>query len=260
MVNQSIVFEQPINELVRACLRLEHLLITINTALRGESVYDTRAAISALIDILTLTDRPDLRGKFIKELMRQRTSFQRFIHQEQIDQTKLASTLQELDKYINLLQNNSGKFGSRLRDIEFLNNIRQHLMTSGGGLSFDTPAFYYWLSHPVKVRHAHFIEWLAELEDLFHIVQYMLRLIRQSGQPVLYTAKEGFFQKSLDPQLPCQLIIVSIPIDLGVFPEISVGRYGVGVRFYKPSNKEVERERPPLCEIDISFYMSCCVL
>jgi len=260
MVNQPIVFEQPVNELMRVCLKLEHLLAVINTALRGESVYDTRVAVSALIDVLTLTDRPDLRGKFIKELMRLRSSFQRFLNQERIDQVKLDVTLQELEKFIMELQNSSGKFGAQLRENEFLTNIRQHLMASGGGLSFDTPAFFYWLSYPVKTRHTRIIEWLTELEDLFQITQYILKLIRQSGHPVLYTAKEGFFQMNLDPQLLCQLIKITVSYELSVFPEISVGRHGVGIRFHELSNKDSARDRPPPCETDISFYMSCCVL
>lgn len=260
MVNQSLVFEQPVNELVRVCLRLEHLLSMIQAGLKGESDYDTRSAVSVLINILLLTDRPDLRGKFTKELLRQRANFQRFLDQDRIDQVKLNHTLSELEKHISALQNKSGKFGAELRDIEFLNNIRQHLSTSGGGLGFDTPAFFYWLSSPVKKRHGEIIEWLSTLEDLFQIIQFQLRLLRQSGQPVLATAREGFFQTSLDPQTPCQLIRVTVPVALGVFPEISVGRHGAGIRFYKPNHHAMEKERPQPADGDISFYLSCCVV
>lgn len=260
MFNQSIVFEQPVNELIRVCLRIEHLLTMIQTGLRGETIYDSRSVIIALLDCLTLTDRPDLRGKLGKELMRQRSNFQRFIDQEKIDQTKLKSTLDEMDRYLTLIQDNGGKFGANLREKEFLNNVRQHLSTNGGALSFDTPAFHYWLSNPVKKRHAQIATWLKELEDLFHIVQFMLKLIRRSGHPVLYTAHEGFFQTSLDPQLPCQLIIVTVPITSSTFPVISVGRHGVVMRFYNVSSEDTQKDRPQPCEADISFYMSCCIL
>lgn len=256
MFNQSIIFEQPVNELVRVSLRLEYLLMMAQSALRGETLYDTRSAISALIDIISLTDRPDLRGKLTKECLRIRASFQRFLNQTRIDQTKLQSVIQELDQCISYLEEHSGKFGTSLRENEFLSNIRQHLASSGGALSFDTPSFHYWLSSPLKERHHKILNWLDEFDDIFYIVQTMLKLIRQSGQATLVTAASGFYQASLDPQSPCQMIRVAVPNTVQAYPEISVGRHGVGLRFYHPT----ESERSATYEADVSFYMMCCIL
>ena len=257
MFNQSIVFEQPVNELIRVCLRLEYLLTIAQQGLKGQHISDTRHTISALIDLLILTDRPDLRGKFTKELSRQRANFQRYCNEIHIDQTKLGLTLEEVEKFIQLLHLQTGKFGASLRDNEFLTHIRQHLSSAGSALSFDTPAYYYWLQkNTLQERHHQIINWLNELEDLCQIVQFILRLTRQSGHPALHLAPEGFFQTSLDPQLPCQLIRVAVPHTQTVFPEIIVGRHGVGVRFYYPTIEE----RPIAYEKEVSFYLSCCIL
>jgi len=255
-LNQSIIFEQPVNELVRVCLRVEHLLAMVQQGLRGQSMFDTRATISALAELLSLTDRLDLRGKFTKEFIRQQANLQRFINDEHIDQTRLQDALSELTKVIQILQSHNGKFAVNLRDNEFLTSIRQHMSIAGGALSFDTPGFYYWLQSPVKERHGQIISWLAESEDLFQITSFLLRLIRQSGRPVLHTAHAGYFQTSLDPQLACQLIRVAVPHTLPIYPEISVGRHGVNIRFYHPTVKE----RAVIYEKDVPFRLSCCVI
>lgn len=256
MLNQSIVFEQPVNELVRVCLRIEHLLSMAQQGLRGQHLFDTRATISALAELLSLTDRLDLRGKFTKEFIRQQANLQRFLNDDQIDQAKLQGALSELSKAIQLLQGHNGKFALNLRDNEFLTSIRQHLAMAGGALCFDTPGFHYWLQLPVKERHAQIIAWLGECEDLFQIISFLLRLIRQSGRSVLQTAHAGYFQTSLDSQAPCQLIRVSIPNTLPIYPEISVGRHGVSIRFYYPTVKE----RATIYEKDVPFRLSCCVI
>lgn len=256
MSNQTIIFEQPVNELIRVCLRVEHLLQLAENSLRGSHPQETRATMTALADILSLTERLDLRGKFTKEFLRQSANLQRFVNDDHIDQTKLNTALQSLERIIQLLQNSSGKFGSTLRDNEFLISVRQHLAMPGGTCSFDTPGFYYWLSQPAKERHFQLVEWLSALEDLFQVVDEMLQLVRQSGQAIMHTAHDGFYQTSLDPQMPCQLIRVAVPNTIAAFPEISVGRHGVSVRFYNPSLQE----RGVAHEKDVPFWLTCCIL
>lgn len=256
MSNQTIIFEQPVNELIRVCLRVEHLLQLAENSLRGTNLHETRTTMAALTDILSLTERPDLRGKFIKEFLRQTANLQRFVNEAHIDQTKLTVALQSLEQIIELLQKNSGKFGAKLRDNEFLISIRQHLAMPGGTCSFDTPSFYYFLRQPAKERHEKLVEWLSELEDLFQVIDEMLKLVRHSGQAIMHTAHEGFYQTSLDPQIPCQLIRVAVPNEITAFPEISVGRHGVSVRFYHPTL----RERGVAYEKDVPFWLTCCIL
>jgi cell division protein ZapD len=256
MFNQSIVFEQPVNELIRVCLRIEHLWQFTQKGMRGEHRFDSHNTLAAIIDILSITDRPDLRGKFTKEFMRQSANLQRFLNEDHIDQQKLKATLGEFETIIHILQNASGKFSSTLRDNEFITSIRQHLTTPGGSCSFDTPAYHYWLQQPVKERQMQIAQWLEALEELLHVIQFMLQMARQSGQPKLHTAHGGFYQESLDPQTPSQLIRVAVPNTIAVFPEISVGRHGVSIRFYYPTTKE----RAVPYEKDVQFRLSCCIL
>jgi Uncharacterized protein conserved in bacteria len=58
-----------------------------------------------------------------------------------------------------------------------------------------------------------------------------LTLIRQSVVPTHEHAPRGFFQQSLDPNLPYQLLRVSLPASASYFPEISGGKHRFTVRF-----------------------------
>lgn len=211
MSTQSILYEQPVNELMRVCLRLEHLFEQAQHSVRGSHVYDTQTAITTLTQILHIIERPDLRTKLTKECIRLVSIFNRFVNSEHIDQKKLSDTLSELKEVIVYLQTTNGRLIPELRDNEFLFNIRQRLLTPGGTCSFDTPAYHYWLQCPLNERQRLLMQWLNYFEPLVKVVDLLLRLVRQSGHPQLQTAHEGFFQKTFDPQSPCQLIRVAVP-------------------------------------------------
>ncbi len=256
MSTQSILYEQPVNELIRVCLRLEHLLEQVQHGVHGNHIHDTQMAVTVLTQILHIVERPDLRTKFTKEFIRHMSTFNRFLNSEHIDQKKLQATLSELDDTIKYLQTTNGRFVPELRDNEFLFNIRQRLATPGGTCSFDTPAYHYWLQSPLNERQRLLMQWINYFEPLVQIVDLLLRLVRQSGHPQLQTAREGFFQMTFDPQSPCQLIRVAVPNTTIAFPEISVGRHGMSIRFYQPTIKE----RPALYDEDVVFKLSCCIL
>ena len=71
-MQNSVVYEQPLNEKMRTLLRLEFLFQQGRHYAVGESAWDSRAAISTLLDIQgILMGRTDLKGDLIKEMDRQ---------------------------------------------------------------------------------------------------------------------------------------------------------------------------------------------
>jgi len=129
------------------------------------------------------------------------------------------------------------------------------LLNPGGGCSFDAPGYHYWLQQPPTERTAQLTFWLGSLKTIRLAVELSLRLIRQSSAPQLRIAHEGFYQAALDPQLPCQLIRVALSHNAGVYPEISVGRHGLSIRF----NTLSLNERPSQAHEDVKFQLICCV-
>lgn len=255
MATQTILYEQPVNELIRVCLRLENLLHIGQETLRGTTLWDTRATINIINDILNILDRPDLRTKLTKEFVRYMANLSRLENLDHIDQSKLSTTIIDVENVLDSLHATNGKFAQELREIEFLNSLRQHLSNPGGACSFEVPAYQYWLQQPIYERNALLTEWFNHFESISVAVNLMLRLIRQSSGSQMLTAHQGFYQANLDPSQPVQLVRVSIPTTINAFPEISVGRHGVSLRFYTPSIKD----RPIQCTQDIVFKLSSCI-
>jgi cell division protein ZapD len=256
MWTKTQLFEQPVNEHIRICLRLEYLFQQAMDNLRGASVWHSRLALAALIDILNLLDRPDFKTKLTKELSRHLATFNRLALLPQVDAQKISPIILELEELVDLLHASSGKFGQELRDSDFLNTIRQHLPTPGGTCGFDTPAYQLWLQQPAMERIAHLAHWLHNFETIHAASTLLLRLIRQSNPSQVKTAASGFYQSTLDPQAPSQLVRVQIPVDMNIYPEISVGRHGISMRFFPLALGE---RSLPITD-DVIFKLTVCIL
>lgn len=252
---EPIIYEQPINEHLRVCLRLEHLINQAMHWLRGMNSWDSRASLSAIVEILNVLDRPDFKAKLVKELSRYQIVLERFSHTPHIDKAKLEAIQHELNSIVHHLHNAQGRLGQMLRDNDFLNNIRQYLLNPGGGCSFEIPNYHYWLNLPPSERISHLTHWFSNLRLVNNAVSLTLRLIRQSSASHPRVAHEGFYQAPLDSQSACQLVRVALSHGATVYPEISVGRHGVSIRFFVLN----VNDRPTQANEDIKFQLACCV-
>lgn len=252
---EPIIYEQPVNEHIRVCLRLEYLFNQALYWLRGSSSFESRAAVAAILEVLNVLDRPDLKAKLVKELGRYTTILARFAETPHIDQQKLTAIQKEVEHTLHQLYGIQGRIAQGLRDNEFLNNIRQYLLNPGGGCDFEVPAYHFWLQQPAAERIAQLTHWFGGLRTVQNAVNVTLRLIRQSSPAEIREAHEGFFQTSLDAQAPSQLIRVAVPHSANVYPEISVGRHGISIRFYMLN----VGERSSQTRDDIKFQLMCCV-
>jgi cell division protein ZapD len=65
---ESIVYEQPLTERVRTFLRLKFLLSQTEQYAHPESTWDSRMAVSGLLDIADILARGYARAEALKEL------------------------------------------------------------------------------------------------------------------------------------------------------------------------------------------------
>lgn len=253
-MNKAITYEQPLSEIFRACLRLEYLFSLLDHEFNDSSFIGTRNVITIIINILQLLDRPDLKTKLAKELSHQTAHLLRIENLPQTDKDKLHAVITQLEELSRCFIDSSGKIGQNLRDIALLNNLRLHLMTPGGGLSFDIPIYNYWLNQPEEARLETIKSWLAEFQHLRTAVHLLLRLVRESTPLQIKTATHGFYQELLDPQQNIRIIRVSMAHDLDAYPEVSVGRHFVSIRFFVPQINL----RPTPYQHNISFGLAYC--
>jgi cell division protein ZapD len=253
-MKETIIHEHPLNEIIRVCLRLEQLFKQVDHQLNDISIWGTRHLVGLIISILSILDRPDLKAKLAKELNIITANLQRFGNSPEINADKLQQLIFQLDSLAKGLINSSGKIGQRLRDIELLNHLRVQLSSAGGGCGFDIPIFHYWLHQPADARKNTILAWLEDFTQIKAIVVLMLKLVRHNAKIEEKNAICGFHQELLDPQSTLRMIRIEINRHIKAYPEVSIGRHFLSVRFYSP---EIEN-RPKQFTENLSFSISYC--
>lgn len=253
-MKERTIYDQPLNEVIRVCLRLEQLFQQIDHQLTDLSMLGARNAIGFIINVLNLLDRPDLKAKLAKELGYLLNNLLRYGSLPNIDEKKLNQLTQQLEELSRNLIDSSGKIGQRLRDIELLNTLRLHLASPGGACSFDTPLYHYWLQQSSNSRHEIIKDWLNDFAEIRTTIALILDLVRNNAKTEEKMAIHGFHQELLDPQSNLRMIRIGIPKNVTAYPEISIGRHFLSVRFYLPS---IER-RPTQYTENLSFWIAYC--
>ena len=256
-MNQNIIYEQPLNERIRTFLRLEFLFAEAAHHLHGKTRWDARSTLSALLDIITLFGRTDLKTEILKELERYNATLARLEQNPDVDNRRLAETQRELESINRKLHASGGPIAASLRSNEFLTSIAQRAGIAGGSCEFDLPGYHYWLEQPAGERTRDLAAWLGHFEHVAQAIGLILKLVRESAQTRTVVAENGFFQKSLDPNLPCQLVRVTVNRNLPCFAEISGGRHRFTVRFLKPADGEHYQKQ---VSENIEFQLGCCII
>ena len=256
-MSDNIVYEQPLNERVRILLRLEFLFSSANNALQGTSELKNRDTINALLSILSVFDRTDLKQEIIKELERLISALSALENMPGVDKQALNNLLQELDTILDPLHLIKTAIGHNLRENDFLFAIRQRSSIPGGTCDFDIPAYHFWLQHiSAESRQQQLQSWLNEFSHVRAAIDIILKLIRGSTGFSPAHAQAGFYQHSLDSSQANQIIQVKIPRDTNYYPEISGGKHRFTVRFMQFNINQ----RPQQCKEDIDFSLSCCAM
>jgi len=256
-VKQKIYYEQPLNERIRSFLRLEFLFAEAAHHLRGKSHWDSRSTLTSLLDIMAIFGRTDLKTEVLKELERHTGTLTRLEKNPEVDRTRLRETLGELETLSEQLHRNGGPIAASLRENEFLSAIQQRSAIAGGTCDFDLPGYHFWLEQPAAQRTRDLATWLNHFEAIARAIQLILKLIRESASIKPVTAENGFFQKTLDPNLPCQLVRVSVDRKVPYFAEISGGRHRFTVRFLSTSEEDGHLHQTT---DNIAFELGCCVI
>ena len=253
---EIIYYEQPINERMRSFLRLEHLFKQAAYTLRGYSIWDSRSTLSAIISIIDLLSRHDLKTELLKELERQEKTLSALSDLKGVDKEQLTNILKQIETSQQNILSTNGQLGQNIRDHELLNCLRQRSSILGGACDFDIPYLHYWLQQPPEQRIEQLEEWIEKLEIISQPISLILDITRESSSPINISADKGFFQQNIDSNSPVQLIRVGLPQDSEYYPEISAGKQRFSIRFMLQQNGD----RATQSVDDIDFQLICCAL
>lgn len=232
-------YEQPLNEPIRLCLRLEHLFLQADHSLGGSTPCDARLCLQAVLEILSVMDRPDLKTKLVTALTAHAKRLTQLEANPEVDNHKLEQLLNQLDSLIDQLHGDSKKMAASLRADPFLSTVRQFSANPGGACNFSVPRYQCWLTQPANHRRATLDHWLATLRPLRAAMTLLLQLTRAQAMQKNVLAKQGFYQAALDPAQQLQMIRVCLGspnenmTPMPVYPEISIGRHRLSIYFYQ---------------------------
>ncbi|MEZ5447119.1 MAG: cell division protein ZapD [Gammaproteobacteria bacterium] len=254
---EVVFYEQPLSERIRAFLRLEHLFGQVLHHIAGETEWNSRGALSGLIEINDLLARFDLKAELIKELERHSQVLSGLKQNPKVDPARLRDTLSTVNELLGRLRSNQCQPAQCLRKDELVYAVKQRLPIPGGTCNFDLPAYHHWLSRPAAVRIQQLKNWISDLEIIRVGVERALGMVRNSAHPQFVVAGAGFYQQPVEPNVLCQLVRVGIAADLDVFPEISGGKHRFTIRFLEQRDTG---QRPTQTAKDIEFELQCCNL
>ena len=256
-VSTNILYEQPLNERVRTFLRLEYLFKQAAYHLKSSSEWDSRATLNCVLEILAIFGNTNLKSEVIKELERHSSNMKRLEENPNVDHSQLSSLMEDIKDKMEGMHQINGQVANELKNSEFLASIQQRSAIPGGTCDFDLPAFHYWLQQPSRDRIHDLAQWLDNFDAVGQAIQLIMSLTRNSTPMKTTLATAGIYQRTLDPNLPYQLVRIELSPDLPYFAELSGGRHRFTARFLKFS---IAGERAKQSDQDIEFKLACCVI
>lgn len=256
-MNTTINYEFPLNERIRIFIRLEQLFLQFNHHLQGSTFFDKRAALSTLFDIVAIFKRNDLKSEVLKELDRLANVLNKIAANQHVDNQKLVEVSAQISEMSKNLYATTGKIGHHIADNDLFQSIAQRSSIPGGTCSFDLPEFHFWLTQDDAVSFEDLTQWSQPFIAIFEAIVLILNLIRNSHTTTEELAPSGFFQITLDSNLPQQLLSVEIQKNQPYFVEISGGKHRCTIRFMQPSHGN---QRPKQCLENVPFILTRCII
>lgn len=249
-----MIYEQPLNEQIRVCLRLEYLFAQTSHYISGRSPWDSHQMLRLILDILQVIERIDLKNKFCQILNQYTHTLSQLKKLHNVDNEKLDTTLKQIERLVRHLHASQKKIGQELREDEFLTTMQQRLYTPAGTCGFSLPAYQLWLQQERPLRQQQILSWFKHFEQLQEIVDLVLKLMRGSTPFKAVCATGGFYQNNLDPTIPYQLIRIKLNATQNIFPEISLGRFRLAIHFFTLDITGRAAQTPD----DVTFDLACC--
>ncbi len=260
MDTNVITYEQPFSDQMRLNLRIEQLFKQLNHHLQRDEQQSDQLALETLISLLDLTERPDLKNKLSQSLSQQMNSLVQLEALPAVDQDKLQNLLHRLDCMVDVLNHGGrSKIADSLRQDPFLKSIRQHptQVQHPGSAQLSSPAYLLWLHQSPELRRQDMQKWLEELRILEEAVSHILQLLRHRAVSHLVNANNTFYQQSLDSNLTCHMVRITVPVSYGIYPRVSISRNRLSIRF---EALQTERALEPgqKLEDEFPFELHCC--
>jgi cell division protein ZapD len=246
------IYEFPLNEKVRTCLKLEQLFKQLEQGKIASEDWQYINFLDCLFTLLDLSERIDLRNDVLKDIESHEKNLVMWSQYPNIDDDALQFALRKILRLRESLKSNK-RVGAELKEDRFLGSIRQRFSIPGGACSFDLPNLHYWLHQPSENKLRDISIWLQELTPIQQAIEMTLSFLRERGRFSATEAEKGFYQGIAEDKN--ELIRVLSSTDGGYFPMLSGNKYRYAIRFnlFTPTV-----QGSASVDSKVSFKLACC--
>ena len=248
-------FEQPLTERMRTFLRVEFLYEQTLFHIDEPTEFSARAAVAALLEVLTILGRGDVRSDVNKELERHADMLDRYRSQPGVDPARLTGLIDNIDDLRQQLADAGPQAINPLKECDFLTMIRHRSAIPGGTCMFDLPDYGFWLHLPPAERRRQLDDWTSRIKPICDAVAEVLWLTREATEARPQVAPGGLYQHAFDRNEQASLVRVLLPIAGGIFPEVSAGQHRFTIRFVRWRGVDA---RPVQVNQDVRFDLAIC--
>lgn len=237
MFSDTITFQLATHFLSRISLRLEFLFKTINQACDESHEIIHRFALKNIIEIADIIEKPELKSRFLKELIRIEHVLKKnnLLNNPQL--------FEDLSTQIHILNHVPGRFSNSIQDDELFKTLRQIHHPNTKECEFNSPHLVLWFDSDPIMRQQTITQWVNCLRDLEATVSIYLSLLREATQYISITASNGFYQHGISPQSVNHLILLKMDKSLGIIPKLQLGHHSLTIRLYELASAHEIRDK-----------------
>lgn len=235
MRSQTLTFQFTTHYLPKIALRVETLYERIQEAALEKHPSIHHSALTHVLELSKLTEKPELKSRYLKELMRLE-----YI-QNKAPHSLSPKLLTALTERIYKLSHITGRFSEKCHQDPLLQAIRLTQCTLlHQDIDLDSPPLLFWLAKPARQRQRDLTQWLSYLASIYETSHLYLSILRHSADFETVTIHHGFYQQTLSSKQTCYLVLLKIETKLGLIPKIQLGHHGLNIRLCEASTmKEV---------------------
>ncbi len=245
MYKETITFQLATHFLSRIALRLEFLFKIINQAGNESHEVIHRYALKNLIELINIIEKPELKSRFIKELIRIEHVLKK---QDSFEKKEL---LMELESQIHILNGVPGRFSQAIHEDIFLKILRQIHHPNTPECEFNSPHLVIWFDSDPLTRQNAINHWVHSLKDLESTVIIYLSLLRSLTEYHSIKAPNGFYQYSFPPKITNHLILLKMNKCLKITPQLQLGHNNLTIRLFESTSAQAVNDK--IIEMEIAF-------
>ena len=223
----SVTYEHPLNQKVRAYLRLEHFLTQIDAALINVDANGYYPFFHGLFDCLDVIEKSDIKTEMSKELDALQQNLTQWSQYPNVDKAALGQALDAVTS-INTHMPTAYQQLQHIKDDPFLMSLRQRFTITGGNCRHDLPNLHFWCQQAVDVRERTIQQWLLPIRHYQYALQSVLKFLREKGKFQSIAAESGMYADAAEG---LEMLRIKLPQEAQYYPSVSGNRFRFAIRF-----------------------------